>query len=74
MTSGLYLIKGNIEEDDLNIGLSNAKQLVVGGTHGFGTVIHIRATTPNDLKNAIHEFSKIEGVKEISVLAIENHE
>lgn len=72
MTSGIYLIKGEIKEDDLMISLSNAKQIVIGRAHEFGTIIHITATTPDDLKNAMHKFLEIEGVEDLKVIAIKN--
>lgn len=73
LPSGIYLIKGKVNEDELNrMSLLNAKQLVIGVVNEFGTIIHIRANTPDDLKDAMHEFLKMEEVEEVRVLAIRN--
>ena len=57
---GLVLIEGkNVSEESLrSVSLSNALQLVVGDAYGFGIILHINATTPQDLEKALLKFAK----------------
>ena len=70
MIISLVLIEGmEIEEQALGISLGNAKQIVVGRAYGFGIILHIAATTPADLRNALTEFAQIPGVTDVTLLA-----
>jgi hypothetical protein len=72
MIESLILIEGqNVNEEALrSVSLGNAKQLVVGGVVGFGVLLHVAATTPSDLSNALLEFAQIPGVTSIVTLAL----
>jgi hypothetical protein len=37
---------------------------------GFGVLLHVAATTPSDLSNALLEFAQIPGVTSIVTLAL----
>lgn len=68
MTQGIILIQGdNIRDDIRDIGLSNAKHLLIGDTPGFGTILHIAANTSDDFNNALTEFLKIPDVKVVTM-------
>ena len=70
MIISLVLIEGtDLDEQDLGISLGNAKQIVVGRAYGFGIILHIAATTPADLRNALIEFAQIPGVADVTLLA-----
>ncbi|GAB3218563.1 hypothetical protein J0A67_03010 [Algoriphagus aestuariicola] len=72
MIETLILIEGrNVTKDSLrSLSLSNAKQLVVGDAPGFGVILHLAATTLNDVNAAMLDFSKIEGVSGTTVLML----
>lgn len=72
----LVLIEGkNVSEESLrSVSLNNAKQLVVGNAHGFGVILHINATTPADLNNALRKFAQVSGVTGVLTLALRNPE
>lgn len=72
MTESLILIEGqNMSEEALrSVSLGNAKQLVVGGVAGFGVILHVAATTPADLGNALLEFAQVSGVTGVLTLAL----
>lgn len=73
MISSLILVAGsNLKKADLNISLSNAKQIVVGSTPQFGWILHVAANTIADLGKAIQAFAKISGVIAVTTLAIQN--
>ena len=60
MVHGIILIEGdNIRESIGGIGLSNAKQLIIGEAQGFGFLLHIAANTSDDFNKALTEFAKI---------------
>lgn len=70
MIQGIILIQGdNISETISGIGLSNAKQLIIGDASGFGTLLHIAANTLDDFSNALTEFVKIPEVT-VTTLAL----
>jgi hypothetical protein len=66
------LIEGqNVSEDTLrSVSLGNAKQLVIGHAYGFGTILHIAATSPADLGNALRDFAQVPGVTGVLTLAL----
>jgi hypothetical protein len=72
MIESLILVEGrNLSEEALrSTSLSNAKQLVIGSTPGNGVVLHIAATSPKDLGNALLEFAQVSGVKEVLTLTL----
>jgi hypothetical protein len=76
MIESLLLIEGqNVSEEALrSISLGNAKQLVVGGAVGFGIVLHVAATTPSDLNNALLEFAQVPRVTEVVTLVLRSPE
>jgi hypothetical protein len=53
------------------VSLSNAKQIVLGFASQFGIVVHIAATSPTDLSNALIKFGQIPGVTRVLTLSIE---
>ena len=60
MTQCLVLIQGrNVKEENLHISLSNALQIVIGNGPGFGFILHIAASSPDDLQKALIAFSKV---------------
>lgn len=70
MVISLVLVEGkDLKEQDLMISLGNAKQIVIGNAYGFGYILHIAATTPVDLRNALCEFAQIPGVTGVCLLA-----
>jgi len=72
MMLSVVLIEGqNVSEDTLrSVSLGNAKQLVVGHAYGFGTLLHIAATSPADLGNALRAFAQVPGVTGVLTLAL----
>lgn len=72
MTESLILIEGQTVSEEVlrSISLGNAKQLVVGGAAGFGVILHVAATTPTDLSNALLEFAQVSGVTGVLTLAL----
>ena len=72
MMISLVLIEGqNVSEETLSgLSLGNAKQLVVGHAYGFGVLLHIAATAPVDLSNALRDFAQVPGVTGVMTLAL----
>jgi hypothetical protein len=72
MILSLVVIEGqNVSEEALSsLSLGNAKQLVVGHAYGFGVLLHIAATTPVDLGNALRDFAQVPGVTGVMTLAL----
>ena len=67
----IVLIEGNnVKKEDLKISLSNAKQIVIGSTAGFGVILHVAAISSNDLGKALLEFSKVPNVTGVVTLAL----
>ena len=67
----IVLIEGNnVKKEDLKISLSNAKQIVIGSTAGFGVILHVAANSSNDLGKALLEFSKVPNVTGVVTLAL----
>jgi len=66
------LIEGkSVKEQDLNIFLMNAKQLVVGNAlFGFGIILHIAANSTDDLQNALLKFAKVKNVTGVVTMMI----
>lgn len=64
MITSLVLIEGaTVKKEKLkSLPLSNAKQLVVGSAIGFGIILHVAASTPADLGNALIKFATVPGV------------
>ena len=71
MIKSLILIEGKtVNEENLRISLANAKHLIVGKAPGLGIVVHVAANTPDDLRNALIKFAKIEDVKGVNTLIL----
>jgi hypothetical protein len=73
MIESLVSINGSgVDLDTLRgTSLSNAKQIVLGFASQFGIVVHIAATSPTDLSNALIAFAQIPGVTRVSTISIE---
>jgi len=70
MVISLILIEGkNVNEEALVFSLQNAKQIVIGKAQGFGTILHIAATTPGDLREGLLKYAQVPGVTEVTILA-----
>ena len=73
MIESLVLIEGkSVKRESLGISLMNAKQIIIGNAHGFGTILHIAANSSTDLRNALLEFAQIPGVENVLTLMIHN--
>ncbi|HET8674407.1 MAG TPA: hypothetical protein VFO63_01365 [Blastocatellia bacterium] len=73
MIESLVLIEGkSVKEEALRISLSNAKQIVIGSAPGFGVILHVAATSLDDLGNALLDFAKVPGVSGVLTLTIRN--
>jgi hypothetical protein len=71
MVESIVLIEGrSIKKESLTISLSNAKQIVIGSTPGFGIILHVAANSSTDLGNALIAFSKIPDVTGVLTLAL----
>lgn len=71
MIESIILIEGkSVKKEALNISLSNAKQIVIGSTPGFGVILHVAANSSTDLGNALLAFSKVPDVTGVLTLAI----
>ena len=72
MMLSLVLIEGqNVSEETLrSVSLGNAKQLVVGNAYGFGVILHLAATSLDDLGNALRAFAHLPGVTGVLTLAL----
>jgi hypothetical protein len=68
----LVLIEGQDADADKlrSLSLGNAKQVVIGKVIGFGTVLHIAATSSDYLNDALQKFAGVSGVTGIVTLAI----
>jgi hypothetical protein len=75
MIESLVLIEGaGVKEENLRISLANAKQLVIGSAPGYGVILHIAATTPNDLGKALLKFAKVPDVSGVLTLMLRNQQ
>lgn len=75
MVESLILIEGKeVREESLAISLANAKQVVVGSVNGFGVILHVAATTSDDLRNALTDFAKVRHVTGIITLMIRSRQ
>lgn len=73
MTESLILIQGEkVKEEHLRISLGNAKQLVKGSVPSLGIILHVAATSPDDLRNALIDFAKIQDVTGVVTMYIRN--
>ena len=73
MIESLVLIEGkSVKEEALRISLSNAKQIVIGSAPGFGVILHVAATSLDDLGNALLDFAKVPDVSGVLTLTIQN--
>jgi uncharacterized protein (UPF0371 family) len=68
----ILLVVGNrVEQEALrSLSLQNAKQLLMGDAPEFGVLLHVAATTAEDMNRAISEFAQVEGVTAVSTLAL----
>jgi len=76
MVTGLILVEHqSMEEDTLKrVGLSNAKQLVIGQAWGFGMVLHLAANTSDDFGKALLRFAQVPEVTKVLTLALRYRE
>ena len=71
MIESLILIEGeSVKEEDLNISLMNAKQSIEGNVPGMGIIVHVAANSPDDLQNALIEFTKVPDVKGVVTMIL----
>lgn len=71
IVSGLLLIKGTgLKQTDFKMSLMNAKQIVVGAVASLGVIVHLAANSYQDRENALLKFAKVEGVKDIVTLTL----
>ena len=72
--TALVLVEGqDVSEEALGgIGLGNAKQLVIGHAPGMGVVLHVEATSSEDLQNALLAFAEVPEVAGVLTLALRN--
>jgi hypothetical protein len=63
--------KNNFKVESLQVSLMNAKQLVIG-RHQQRVILHVAATTPSDLSQALLRFAEIPGVGEVAPLTLWN--
>lgn len=71
MIESLVLIEEkSVKKENLMISLANAKQVVVGRVIGFGTILHLAASSAQDLSNALTEFAKVKDVTGVITLMI----
>jgi hypothetical protein len=68
----ILLVAGNdIDAEKLRtLSLQNTLQLVIGDAYGFGFLLHLNATTVEDLNRAISDFAQVENVSAVTVLAL----
>jgi hypothetical protein len=73
MIESLVSIEGNgVDQEALRgTSLSNAKQLVLGNAGQLGVIVHIAATSPVDLNNALMKFAQIPGVTRVLTLSLQ---
>jgi hypothetical protein len=71
MIEAVVLIEGQLlDQEVLWISLRNAKQLVIGRAAQMGIILHIAATSPADLGNALLDFAKVPGVTGVLTLVL----
>lgn len=72
MHSSLVLIEGDdVAADDLrSASLANALQIVIGNAPDYGHLLHIAATSADDLQAAVQRFANVAGVTGVITLAI----
>jgi hypothetical protein len=72
MIESLILVEGrNVNEETLrSVSLGNAKQLVVGRVPEGGVVLHVAATTPADLGDAVLKFGQVPNVTQVWTLML----
>jgi hypothetical protein len=72
MVLSVVVIEGeNVDEETLgSTSLGNAKQLVIGSAWGFGVILHIAATSLDDLGNALRVFAQVPGVTGVVTLGL----
>jgi hypothetical protein len=71
MINSLILIEGKrVKKETLGISLSNAKQVVIGSSPGFGVILHVAANSTDDLGNALLAFTKVPHVTGVLTLVI----
>lgn len=73
MTTSILLIEtsADFNADSLNISLGNAKNIVIGRAPEFGYLVHLAATSTEDLNQALQDFAQIRGVVRVTQLAIQ---
>ncbi|MEP6950499.1 MAG: hypothetical protein ABI863_14535 [Ginsengibacter sp.] len=71
MIQSLVLIQGkNVKEQNLQISLQNALQLVIGNAPGFGIILHIAADAPEYLEKALIKFAEVPKVTAVITLMV----
>lgn len=73
MISSILLIEtaSGFDSNSLNISLANAKHIVIGSAPVFGFLVHIAASSPEDMNSALQDFATIRGVTRVSQLIIQ---
>ena len=70
LTESLILIEGkNLKDENLMISLACAKQLIVGRDLTFGVILSVAAESPEYLRNALIDLSKVSEVTGVILLA-----
>jgi hypothetical protein len=74
MVESLLLVESSTANEEAlrSLSLSNAKQIVLGAAPSMGVVLHVAATTPADLSNALVKFAQVKGVKGVLTLLVRN--
>ncbi|MDQ3063750.1 MAG: hypothetical protein M3R14_12960 [Acidobacteriota bacterium] len=72
MIESLVLIEGNnVKKETLSISLANAKHLVIGAVPPVsGWILHVAATTSDDLGKALLKFAQVPGVTGVLTLTL----
>ena len=69
-TENLILIQGNnLKNEDLMISFMCAKQIIVGSAPSFGIILHLAAESPEYLREALVDLSKIPNVTGLILMA-----
>ncbi|MBD2755921.1 hypothetical protein [Spirosoma validum] len=67
----LILIQGeSVKKENLAISLANAKQIVLGSVNRFGFVVHLAASSTDDLSNALLRFAKVKDVTGVITMMV----
>jgi hypothetical protein len=72
MVESILLVEGEgVDRDRVrSLSLGNAKQLVFGHFAAHGLIVHVAATSREDLQRALLDFSQLPGVTGVLTLAV----